>query len=148
MKKYFFDLLYIGSIILALMLLFTNASFPQSNVLVKPGEVIKLSWLPSGESDIWQYAVFYCQGSDTLQFPFNTGTDPDSLAYGEAVSNWSYAKVYDLKFFLEPKNIQGITYLRLGVSAINQAGKLGLIKCISKVITVKRPSILPIVKIQ
>jgi len=139
MKKYILDFLYIGSIILALILIFSNVSFPQSNVMTKPGQVIKLTWTPS-EPDVFQYAVFYCQGVDTTQFPFNTGTDPDSLWSGnEPVSDWTWATVYDRKFALEPQKVAGITYLRLGVSAINQAGQYGLIKCIPKVITIKKP---------
>jgi hypothetical protein len=148
MKKYIFDIIYAASIILALILLFTNASFPQSNVITKPSQVIKLTWQPSIEPDVYQYAIFWCQGADTSLFPFNTGTDPDSLWMNEPISNWSFARVYDRKFHYEPAIMPGITYVRLGVAGINLAGKLGLIQCISKVIRVKTPAAITGVKVQ
>jgi hypothetical protein len=147
--KYLLDFTYTLSIVLALILLFTSYNvFPQSNIIAKPGQVVKLTWNPSIESDVWQYAIFYCQGSDTTLFPISTGVDPDSLWKSEPISNWQYATIYDLKFSLEPKYISGITYLRLGVSAINQAGKFGLIQCINKVIRVKKPASITGVKIE
>ena len=148
MKKYIFDLLYIGAILLALIMLFSSVTFPQSNLIVKPAQVIKLTWNTSSEADVYQYAVFYCQGVDTSLFPFNTGTDPDSLWMNEPISNWSFARVYDKKFHYEPAVIPGITYVRLGVAGINLAGKLGLIQCISKVIKVKTPAAITGVKVQ
>lgn len=146
--KYVFDLIYTFSTALALMLLFTSQSFSQTNLISKPGQVIKLTWGASTEPDVWQYAIFYCQGSDTTLFPIKTGVDPDTLWKSEPISNWQYATIYDLKFCLEPKLMTGTTYLRLGVSAINQAGKYGLIKCIPKVIRIKKPASLIDVKIQ
>jgi hypothetical protein len=136
------------TLIILLSIFFLGFIQAQSNVISKPGQVVKLTWNASIESDVWQYAIFYCQGSDTTQFPIRTGINPDSLWSTEPISNWQYATIYDLKFCLEPKNMTGTTYLRLGVSAINKAGKFGLIQCISKVITVKRPATIQNVKTQ
>jgi hypothetical protein len=127
------------SIVLAILLLFNIEIFSQNNLIVKPAQVIKLSWNASTDADVWQYAIFYCQGLDTTLFPIRTGVDPDTLWKSEPITTWQYSTVYDLKFALEPKNIAGITYLRLGISAINSAGKYGLIKCISKVIRIYKP---------
>jgi len=147
MKKYIFDFLYIGAILLALIMLFSSITFPQSNLILKPAQVVKLSWNPSTDADVWQYAIFYCQGLDTTLFPIRTGVDPDTLWKSEPISNWQYATIYDLKFCLEPKVMTGITYLRLGVSGINSAGKFGIIKCISKVIRIAKPAGITNVKI-
>jgi hypothetical protein len=146
LKNFFFAI----AILIIFIFIFSQAKiFPQSNVITKPGQVIKLIWDASTEPDVWQYAIFYCQGADTSLFPFNTGTDPDSLWNGnEPVSDWSLGTIYDLKFFVEPKKMQGTTYLRLGVSGINQAGELGIIQCIPKVITIKRPAGITGVKTQ
>lgn len=147
--KTFLHSIYIVSIIIALIILFTSYNvFPQSNVISKPGQVIKLTWNHSIEPDVWQYAIFYCQGADTSVFPFNTGTDPDSLWMDEPIHNWSFASVYDVKYFHEPSKMAGTTYLRLGVAGINQAGQLGLIQCIPKVIRVKKPDSVGGVKVQ
>lgn len=140
MKKYIFDLLYIASIIIALILLFTNASFPQSNVITKPAQVIKLTWTASTDNDVWQYGIFFCQGADTNLFPIKNNVEPDSLWKSEPISNWNYSTVYDNRFAYEPRLFPYVTYIRLGVSAINQAGKFGTIRCISKVIKVSKPS--------
>lgn len=140
MKKYIFDLLYIASIIIALILLFTNASFPQSNVITKPAQVIKLTWTASTDNDVWQYGIFFCQGADTNLFPIKNNVEPDTLWKSEPISNWNYSTVYDNRFAYEPRLFPYVTYIRLGVSAINQAGKFGTIRCISKVIKVSKPS--------
>ena len=147
MKRYIWHILYIISIILALIMLFTNSTFPQSNLIIKPAQVIKLIWTPSIDPDVWQYAIFYCQGLDTTLFPIKTGVDLDTLWKSEPISNWQYATVYDLKYCLEPKTMTGLTYLRLGISGINSAGKFGIIKCISKVIRVIKPAGITNVKI-
>ena len=140
MKKYIWHILYIGSIILALIMLFTNASFPQSNIITKPAQVIKLTWTPSSDNDVWQYGIFFCQGADTNLFPIKNNVEPDSLWKSEPISNWNYSTVYDNRFAYEPRLFPYTTYIRLGVSAINQAGKFGTIRCISKVIKISKPS--------
>jgi hypothetical protein len=138
--KTIIDFFFAICIIIIFIFIFSQADlFPQSNLIVKPANVIKLSWNPSTDPDVWQYAIFYCQGLDTTLFPIKTGVDPDTLWKSEPITTWQHATVYDLKFALEPKTIPGITYLRLGVSAINSAGKYGLIRCISKVVKIFKP---------
>jgi hypothetical protein len=132
-----------------LFICFIVTGFSQSNVIVKPGQIINLHWNLSTEADVFQYAVFYVQGADTSLFPFNTGTDPDSLWSGnEPVTDWSYAYVWNNDFYLKVKTMPGISYLRLGVSGINMAGQYSKIVCIPKVISVKKPGMLSGVKIQ
>lgn len=126
-----------------LIVLFSFPLFAQNNLLFKPLFALKFTWSPINEPGVFQYGVFYVQGTDTTLFPFNTGTNPDSLWYeNEPVSDWMYAATYDRYFYVEPKKSAGtfeVTYLRLGVCAINSAGQYGLIQCIPKVIRLKTP---------
>ena len=123
--------------------MFTISGLAQSNVITKPSKVIMLQWEASIEPGVFQYGIFWCQGADTTIFPFNTGTDPNDLWNGEAIENWGFATVYNLHFGYWTNDMPGITYARLGVAPINAAGEIGLIKCISEVIKIKRPNILP-----
>jgi len=129
-----------------LIVLFSAVVFSQNNLLIRPNYAIKFTWSPINEPGVYQYGVFYVQGSDTSLFPFNTGTNPDSLWYeNEPVSDWLFASTYDRYFYVEPKKNAGaleVTYLRLGVCAISQSGQYGLIKCYPKVIRVKTPGVI------
>jgi len=112
----------------------------QSNIEVKPDRDIKIGWDASGDPDVQEYAIFYVQGADTVQFPFTNGTDPYDLWMGEPIYNWSFARTYEHSYSYIPKPMQGITYVRLGVAPINRhTGQLGLIKTLSYCIKIERP---------
>ena len=125
-----------------IFLILTGMVFAQSNLRSKPEEVITVRWDGTGESDVLWYAVFYCQGADTTLFPFNTGTDPDSLWMNEEIVNWSFARTVNDYYCHIPNDMVGITYLRIGVAGINAAGKVGVIRCLPKVIRIKRPNMI------
>lgn len=122
------------------------STFAQSDLRVKPVNAVRISWTPSTETDVTDYAIFYCQGADTTLFPLYDGVHPDQVWFeptGETVMDWWLASIRKTSFIVEFNNMPGVTYGRIGVAAINEAGEIGVITCIPKVIRIKRPDKVP-----
>ena len=136
MKKYIFDLLYIGSIIIALIIILSNVSFPQINVQVKPYPgAIEMTWDFDSTGSSAEYLIFYCAGADTNLFPVK-----ENATYAEVWDWWIASSLYNYHYVkIKTDVLPEPFYLRLGIIAIGWDGQFSTMKCIPEVLTIMKP---------
>jgi hypothetical protein len=132
--KYIFDVDYILSIILALLLLCNVEIFPQTNIkttAVSGGW--NLTWNYNIPEEDFDYLIFYCQGTDTTLFPVKNG------ALFNNVKDWMIGTSLYNKFFCLKKTgvFTGYYYVRIGIIAKDLNDNYLPMKTIPKVIRTK-----------
>lgn len=115
----------------------------QTNIMASPNKMIRITWDTS--PDAVEYGIFFSQATDPAMFPFQDGTDGESLWIdNEPVDGFMFMRGYTNYYGHQPNPVAdpNVTeYVRIGIAPIDPfTGEIGIIRTLPYDIAIKKPT--------